>query len=283
MNTHFAFFGTDEFAVKVLETLSDRGLAPHLVITTPDRPKGRKLILTPPPVKIWAEEHNIYVLQPEKLNDAAFLEALGTGWDLFIVAAYGKIVPEKIFNLPTYKTLNIHPSLLPQFRGPSPVATAILHNVRDTGVTVMQIDKEMDHGPIVAQKAVHIDIWPERHELEMFFAVEGANLLADTLSAYIAGSISPQPQDDTEASYCYMITKEMGLIDLSDQPYDNWRKIQALHGWPGTYFFSEHEGKKIRVSIRKAHYENNVLTIETVVPEGKKEMSYHDFLRGHHS
>lgn len=281
MNTTFAFFGTDEFAVNVLETLKSRGLIPTLVVTTPDKPKGRKLIMTPPPVKVWAEKEGIETAQPEKLSDDPFLKKLRSHeWDVFIVAAYGKIIPEHVFNIPKHKTLNIHPSLLPEFRGPSPVATAILHDMRNTGVTIMQIDKDMDHGPIVVQKPYHFDTWQNREELEKFFAIEGATLLADALPDYIAGTLKLEPQDDTEATYCHFITKDMGLIDLNDNAYDNWRKIQALHGWPGTHFFADHHGARVRVSIRKAHYQDNALTIETVVPEGKKEMSYQDFLRG---
>jgi methionyl-tRNA formyltransferase len=278
---HFAFFGTDEFAVSVLETLRTRNLIPSLIITTPDRPKGRKLTLTPPQVKVWAQNNHIEISQPEKLKDESFFNKIsGKDWDLFIVAAYGKLIPENIFNLPKHKTLNIHPSLLPILRGPSPVATAILNDIRNTGVTVMQIDKEMDHGAIISQKAMHIDTWPNRDELEKSLAIEGANLLADTLPNYLNGKLASEPQDDAKASYCRMITKDMGLTNLNDLPYDNWRKIQALHGWPGTFFYTEHTGKQIRVSIRKAHYQDNVLTIETVVPEGKKEMLYQDFLRG---
>jgi methionyl-tRNA formyltransferase len=280
MNITFAFFGTDEFAVNVLETLKSRGLVPALVVTTPDRPKGRKLIMTPPPVKLWAENEGIRILQPEKMKDPHFIQDLGATWDMFVVAAYGKIIPESIFTIPKHKTLNIHPSLLPEFRGPSPVATAILHDKRSTGITIMQIDKEMDHGPIVVQKPYHFDTWQNREELEKFFAIEGADLLADALPKYIAGDIQLEPQDDAEATYCSFITKDMGLIDLNDNAYDNWRKIQALHGWPGTYFFADHKGAKVRVSIRKAHYQDNALTIETVVPEGKQEMAYQDFLRG---
>ncbi len=280
MYINFAFFGTDEFAVTVLETLKSRGLTPALIVTTPDKPKGRKLILTPPPAKVWAESQSIKVLQPEKLKDEAFLKELGAAWDLFIVAAYGKIIPESVFTIPKYKTLNIHPSLLPILRGPSPVATAMLHDMRNTGVTIMQIDKEMDHGPIIAQKAEHIESWPERDALEKHFAIEGANLLADSLEQYMKGKLQPRPQDDAEASYCQFITKDMGLLDLNANTYDNWRKIQALHGWPGTYFFVEHSGKKIRVAVRKAAFADGSLTIETVVPGGKKEMPYADFLRG---
>lgn len=277
----FAFFGTDEFAVHVLETLKTRGIIPSLVIATPDKPKGRKLILTPPPVKVWAEREQIELLQPEQLKDAVFIDTLQQyTWDFFLVAAYGKIIPELIINIPLHGTLNIHPSLLPLLRGPSPVATAILNDMKQTGVSLMKIDERMDHGPIIAQHILTITDWPERDELEKSCAIIGATLLADNIDNYLSGTLIPQSQDDTRATYCHMITKDMGHIDLSDDAYTNWRKIQALHGWPGTWFFVQHGEKTIRVSIRKAHYRDNVLTIETVVPEGKKEMSYPDFLRG---
>ncbi|MEN9647385.1 MAG: hypothetical protein RLY57_189 [Candidatus Parcubacteria bacterium] len=277
----FAFFGTDEFAVHVLETLKTRGIIPSLVIATPDKPKGRKLILTPPPVKVWAQQQHIELLQPEQLKDAAFVEQLQQyEWDFFLVAAYGKIIPESIINIPAHGTLNIHPSLLPLLRGPSPVATAILSNTKQTGVSLMKIDEKMDHGPIIAQQTLAITDWPERDELEKDCAIIGATLLADNISNYLTGILVPKAQDDTRATYCHMITKDMGHIDLTNDPYTNWRKIQALHGWPGTWFFVQHNEKQIRVSIRKAHYQDNVLTIETVVPEGKKEMLYSDFLRG---
>jgi methionyl-tRNA formyltransferase len=277
----FAFFGTDEFAVHVLETLKSCGLIPTLIISTPDKPKGRKLLLTPPPVKVWSVQQQIEVLQPEQLKDTSFIESLEQHeWDFFLVAAYGKIIPEHILNIPTRGTLNIHPSLLPLLRGPSPVATAILNDMKQTGVSLMRIDEKMDHGPIIAQQTLTITEWPERDELEKTCAIIGANLLADSINEYLSGTLVPQVQDDTHATYCHMITKDMGHIDLNDDVYTNWRKIQALHGWPGTWFFVQHGEKTIRVSIRKAHYRDNVLTIETIVPEGKKEMSYDDFLRG---
>ncbi|TSC60913.1 MAG: methionyl-tRNA formyltransferase [Parcubacteria group bacterium Gr01-1014_107] len=143
----FVFWGTDEFAVTVLETLKNKGLRLQLIITAPDKPKGRKLIVTPPPAKLWAKENNISLLQPEKL-DFEFCRRLSVvGCELFLVASYGRILPKKIINLPPHKTLNIHPSLLPRLRGPSPIQQTILREEKP-GVTIIKMDEKMDHGPI---------------------------------------------------------------------------------------------------------------------------------------
>ena len=283
MNTHinFAFFGTDEFAVTVLNTLALKGLSPSLVVTTPDAPKGRHLTLTPPPVKDWAEERKIPILQPEKLKDEALKSELeNMNLDLFVVASYGKIIPESIFNIPKYKTLNIHPSLLPKLRGASPVSTAILEDLKDTGVTVMQIDAGMDHGPIVAQENYHVGEWLPKQELESTLATVGAMLLAKTIPGYINGTIQPIPQDDTKASYTKMVEKKDAEIDLRDDPYLNFRKILAYAEWPKAFTFFETASHKIRAQITEATFENGELLILKVIPEGKKEMDFEDFKRG---
>lgn len=277
----WAFFGTDEFAVTVLNTLSLKGLVPSLVITTPDAPKGRHLVLTPPPVKDWANERNINILQPEKLKDPAFSsQLLASSFDLFIVASYGKIIPESIFNIPKHKTLNIHPSLLPKLRGASPVSTAILDDMKDTGVTVMQIDAGMDHGPIVAQQNYHVEEWVPRQELETTLATVGGMLLAKILPEYLNGKLAPVAQNDAEASYTKMVEKSDAEIDLNNDAYLNFRKIMAYHSWPKAYTFFETANTKIRAQISEASWENNELIIERIIPEGKKEMDYEDFKRG---
>lgn len=278
---NFAFFGTDEFAVTVLNTLSLKGLVPSLVITTPDAPKGRHLTLTPPPVKDWANERQIQILQPEKLKDESLKSELEkNNFDLFVVASYGKIIPEMIFNIPRYKTLNIHPSLLPKLRGASPVATAILEDMKDTGVTIMQIDEKMDHGPIIAQQKYHVDDWLPRQELETTLATLGAMLLAKTIPEYINGKIDPVAQNDFEATYTKMVEKKDAEINLEDDPYLNFRKIMAYSEWPKAFTFFETDDYKIRAQITEARFENGELIIEKVIPEGKKEMDYEDFKRG---
>ena len=161
---NIVFFGTPKFSVQIMEKLKGNDLTPSLLITTPNKPKGRKLILTPPETKIWAEENKIKVLQPTKLKDPEFLKEMSANnWDLFIVASYGKIIPKEILDMPKYGTINVHPSLLPRLRGASPMQSAILSEDK-TGVTIMLMDEEMDHGPILIQKDLEIDNWPPNIE-----------------------------------------------------------------------------------------------------------------------
>jgi methionyl-tRNA formyltransferase len=290
------FFGTPQFAVTILKELKTAGIVPALVITAPDKPQGRGLVMTPPPVKVWAKENKIKVIQPETLKEnpvnanekttqtSPLAELTNQPWDLFIVAAYGKIIPENILEIPKYKTLNVHPSLLPKLRGASPIESTILNDDQETGVTIMRLDKEMDHGPIVAQEKIpteKIEIWPiPAPTLENILAHQGGALLAKILPDWTTGKIAEKEQNHTDATYCQKITKADGLINLADNPYKNYLKICAYSGWPGSYFFAERSGKKIRVSIKEATYKDDLLQILRVIPEGKKEMPYNDFLRG---
>ncbi len=277
----FVFFGTPEFAMIILEELELKGIVPALVVTAPDKPKGRKLVITPSEVKLWAQAHNIPVLTPEKLKDEEFVAELSKHeWDLFVVAAYGKIIPKNILEMPKRGVLNVHPSLLPKFRGSSPIEGAILSDEKFTGVTIMQLDEEMDHGPVLAQRERIRTIWPPKgSELTRDLAHFGGVLLADIIPEWMNG-LKAFPQDHTRATFTKKITKEDGLIDLSGDALKNFKKIRAYDDWPGAYFFTERNGKQIRVRITDAEYKNDALKLTRVVPEGKKEMSYEDFLRG---
>lgn len=278
-----AFFGTPQIAVWVLEELEKNGILPSLVVTNPDAPSGRKMLLTPSPVSEWARAHGINTLKPATLNDIGVQEALqNSGSDIYIVAAYGKIIPQSILDIPVHKTLNVHPSLLPAFRGASPIRSAILEDANPTGVTIMILTSGIDEGPILAQEAVLIpkEEWPLKGLLlDELLARRGGALLAKTIPDWVAGRITPSEQPHEEATYSKKITKEMGLISLSDDPYTNLRKIRAFDGWPGTYFFHEKNGVSIRIKIVDAHIENDTLYIDRIIPEGKKEMSYEDFLK----
>lgn len=284
-NIKFAFWGTSEFSVYILDSLKSRGFLPELIISTPDRPQGRKLEIKPTLTKIWAEENNIPVLQPAKLDDEFFYSLQSTDYSLFIVASYGKIIPERFLNIPKYKTLNVHPSILPELRGPSPIETAILRDIKNTGVSIMRLDKEMDHGPIVAQTNYTVSEWPKKDDLEKTFGEIGGELLAQTLPKWIAGEIKEEEQEHSKATYCKKIEKQDALIDLNADPYENFRKIKAYSGWPNAFYFVPHGDKKIRIIIKDAKYEDDLfgkgkLIITRVIPEGKKEMSYEDFLNG---
>ncbi|MBU4480344.1 methionyl-tRNA formyltransferase [Patescibacteria group bacterium] len=276
---NIAFFGTPEFSVNILEKMKEAELAPSLVITVPDKPKGRKLLLTPPETKIWAEKNNVAILQPTKLKDEKFLNELKeTNWDLFIVASYGKIIPQAVLDIPKYNTINIHPSLLPRLRGASPLQSAILTEDK-TGMTIMLMDAEMDHGPILAQKELDTPNWPIKiDELENVMAEIGGQMLVEIIPKWIKGEIKIQEQDHSKATYINKINKEEAFIDLNENPEKNYRKILALQNF-NPYFFAERNGKKIRVIIKDAKIEEEKLIFTRVLPEGKKEMDYQDFFR----
>ena len=275
----FVFFGTPQLAVTVLDELEATSLVPSLVVTMPDEKKGRGLALTPPPVKTWAETHSIPVLQPVVFTDEIIGILKKGAFDVFIVVAYGKILNKEVLDLPRRGTLNVHPSLLPRLRGPSPIRSAILNDERHTGVSIILLDEEMDHGPIVAQKPVTTDWPPHASELERALMQAGGKLLAQILPQWVAGHIEAREQNHDLATYSEKIEKEDGLLDLNADGYKNLLKIRAYEGWPVTYTFFERNKKKIRVQILDAHSDNGKLVIDKVKPEGKREMSYEEFLR----
>lgn len=270
---NFVFFGTDLFAVKVLSELKKLGLIPGLIITTPDTPQGRHLILTPPPVKIWVQQNKINFDQPEKLKNYQ----LPADLDFVLVASYGKILPANLLAQWPGKFLNIHPSLLPHYRGPAPLQAAIANNETDIGVTIMVVDEAMDHGPIVATRTVTINQkWFE--ELRDETAQIGAKLLVKILPDWLAGKLKSEAQNHGQATYTKKINKSDGEINLTDEPVKTFAKIRAYTPTPGAYFFTKKNGKRIRVIIKKARLEDGQLLIERVVPEGKKETDYASFL-----
>ena len=279
-----AFFGTPDIAVWVLEELEKEGILPSLVITNPDSAQGRKMIVTETPVALWAHAHQIPVEKPESLREAHMESLLrDSGCELFIVAAYGKIIPESILNIPKFKTLNMHPSLLPKLRGASPIRSAILHNVFPTGVSIMILTKGVDEGPILAQEEENIPMedWPLRGTvLDEKLARHGGTLLAKTIPAWVNGEITPHEQSHSDATYSEKLTKEMALIDLNDDPVTNLHKIRAFDAWPGAFFFYTNPQRvTLRVKIIDAEIHEGKLNILRVIPEGKKEMNYADFIR----
>lgn len=281
-NTRVAFWGTSAFAVHTLNALAAYGITPELVVATPDKPAGRKKLLTPPPAKTWAGEHHLSTFQPASLKDKEVVDTLKEEgpWDLFIVASYGKIIPEEILHIPKHNTINIHPSLLPELRGPSPVRTAILEKA-NTGVSIMEMNAEMDAGPIIAQCEVPVDVWPPKtHALEETLAKEGVDLLVESVPAWMRGEEKATPQDHEKATFTKKFTKQDAELNWNDDPETNYRKIQAFDGNPRAFYFEEKEGKQIRVLVTDAECTNGELAITRVIPEGRKEMSYEDFKRG---
>lgn len=269
MNTSFVFFGTPEFSTIILDELKQQGYLPSLIITAPDKPVGRKQVLTSPAVKIWADENNIECWQPEHPRD--IVEKLQQRQDdLYIVAAYGYILSSTILDIPKHGTLNVHTSLLPLHRGACPIESAILAGDEITGSTIMLMDEKLDHGPILAQEAFPLDPNTDRIQLFEKLAHHGGLLLAQTLAPWISGTIKTQEQEHNKATFCRKIQKSDGDITNND---DNtrYRKYLAYFGWPGVFYFDE-RGKRIKIT--KARFEAGKFIIEKIIPEGKSEMDF---------
>lgn len=286
-NIKFAFFGTSELSVKVLDILIKNGYAPDLIITTPDKPQGRKMILTPPPVKIFALEHNLKIAQPHSLltyNPSSSAGGLQPNtYNLLLVASYGKIIPKYILDIPKFGALNVHPSLLPKFRGPSPIQSFILSGEEKTGVTIMLMDAKIDNGPILASQKLKVESHKlNAKELEEKLAELGGQMLVDVIPKWINGEIKAVEQDHSQATFTKKITKEDGLVDLQkDSPKIIYKKFLAFQPWPGIYYFTEKNNRKTRVIITDMELsESDELKIKKVKPEGKKEMTFADFLKG---
>lgn len=284
MNKRLVFFGSAPLAIPTLEALKEGGMLPTLIVTTPDRAVGRGNMMTSPETKAWADANEIDCIQTDHANDTLIEALQNTEWDLFIVASWGMIMPKHILDIPKQGTLNVHPSLLPKYRGASPIISQILMDDREAGVTIMLMDEKMDHGPILAQSRITIDQedWPvDLPTLEAMLSEEGGRLLVETIPAWLRGDIAPEDQDHTKRTLTKKITKEDGALNLEDDAYQNYLKICAFKGNIGTYFFARKKtGETLRVKIADAEYENGVLTLTRVIPEGKKEMDYEDFLRG---
>jgi len=295
----FAYFGSSQVSIYVLDELIRAGFMPALVVTTPDKPQGRGLAMAQNVMKSWALERGLRITDPAELDAAAETALRAEACDLFIVASYGKIIPKSIVFMPSRGTLNMHPSPLPRYRGAAPLPQTMLDDARHTGATIMRMDEKMDHGPIIASRQVEITEWPTYEEFEERMAREGGRLLAEVLPDWIAGRLPEREQDHARATFTKKILKEDALLDLSgassfagDTGYANFRKIQAYHGWPLAYFMAEKlsrtetrdpasAAKKLRVKIASASFKDNRLVIERVVPEGSREMAYGDFLKGY--
>lgn len=276
----FAFFGTPELAAVFLDQLEHAGLLPSLVITVPDARQGRGLTAKPPATKLWAETRHISVLQPEVLDERLALELRSHKFDVFIVIYYGKVLPKNILDIPARGTLNTHFSLLPRWRGTSPVRAAIAGDDRNVGTSIILLDEKIDHGPVVAQKHIRTSEWPpSAREFERQATLESARLLVEILPSWLNGDIEAREQNHDVSTYCPKFEKEDGLLDLSENGYKNLLKIRAFDTTIGTYTFFDRSGKKIRVQILDAHLESGKLIIDRVKPAGKREMGYEEFLR----
>ena len=287
------FMGTPDFAAPALKQLVSNNYEISAVITAPDKPIGRKQEVTPPPIKKLALQYKIPVLQPEKILNSSWpkpdlkSQILNLNPDLIVVSAYGKIIPKEILDIPQYGSLNIHPSLLPKYRGPSPIQFAILNGEKITGATIMLMDEKMDHGPILAQEKIEIPSDETSQTLHDKLAQLGADLLIKTIPQYVQGEIKPKPQDEKNASYTKILTREDGKIDWRKSAESIERQIRAFTPWPGAWTI---DGKRLKILKAKVVDKKDGLTFKTkrgylllemVQPEGKKTMSGEEFIRGY--
>jgi methionyl-tRNA formyltransferase len=266
----YIFFGTPIVARDTLAALLEHGFTPKLVVTSPDAPRGRGLVLTPSPVKVLALEKGVEVTTPEKLDDATMTAIRAYGADYGVCVAYGKIFPEALIYAFPKGVLNVHYSLLPKYRGATPLEAALLAGERETGVTIQKMVKELDAGDIIAQQATPIAPDETAREVRPRLIALGAELLVATLSAYLAGEITPTVQDAALATRSGKLKKEDGQLDLAAPAAENWNRYRAYADSIGTYFIEN--GK--RMKITKASLTGGKFVIERVIPEGKKEVAY---------
>jgi methionyl-tRNA formyltransferase len=296
------FMGTPDFSVPILNRLLTDGYEVIGVVTQPDRPVGRKKTMTPPPVKIAAEQHGIPVFQPEKLRDEASLQAILNLYpDLVITAAYGQILPKKLLDAPTYGCINVHASLLPELRGGAPIHYAIIQGKEKTGITIMYMAEKLDAGDILAQTVVPIAERDTVGTLHDKLSEAGADLLSDTLPKLLNGEITPIKQDDREATFAPNIKHEQEKIDWHKTGEEIYNHIRGLNPWPVAY--TTLDGKPIKIWWGEKQLRPNIERPGTIVavekdgfivatgnstaikitelqPAGKKRMPAAQFLLG---
>ena len=240
------FFGSPEFAVPSLHALIEAGHDVVAVVSQPDRPAGRGHGTTPPPVKLAAQENGLAVLQPLKVSDADSVEALqDLGADVFVVAAYGQILRQRVLDIPARGCLNVHASLLPRHRGASPIAAAILAGDTVTGVTIMEMVRSLDAGPMVARVEEWITPFDTTGSVEERLSHRGAALLAEVLEDWAAGRLVATPQDEGHLTYAPQIARTDALLDWTLPAVDLWRRVRAYQPWPVA--FTRFRGQELRI------------------------------------
>lgn len=266
------FMGTPDFARTVLESLVNGGYNVVLCCCQPDKPVGRKKIITPPPVKVYAESKGIDVFQPDSMRTPEAYETISEySPDLIITAAYGKILPVNILNIPFLGCVNVHASLLPKYRGAAPVQYAIMNGDKVTGVTIMEMDEGMDTGAMISRVEVPIDDEVDTETLMAELAKEGSKLLIDTLPKYLGGEIPAVVQNNDEATVCGQIKPDQGVIDWNMSAQKIHDLVRALTNWPGASTMLD--GNKLK--IYKTHvteFEDNDLKPGQIVKAHKKDL-----------
>ncbi|GGF11454.1 methionyl-tRNA formyltransferase [Halobacillus andaensis] len=298
--TRIAFMGTPDFAVPVLEQLVEHNYEVVLVVTQPDRPKGRKKTLTPPPVKQAATRLGIPVVQPNKIKEE-YEQVLQFEPDLIVTAAFGQILPEELLQAPPHGCINVHASLLPELRGGAPIHYSIIQGKKETGVTIMYMVKKLDAGDILTQVKVPIEDHDHVGTLHDKLSKAGSDLLIETLPPLLAGDLTPQKQDDDQATFASNIKREQEKIDWSNDQQSIYDHIRGMHPWPvaftywngkplklwwgekvdgtfdqkpGTVVEFHQDGMLVATGDRKA------IKVTDLQPSGKKRMDGQAFLNG---
>lgn len=297
------FMGTPEFSVPILDALiQEEDYEVIGVVTQPDRKVGRKKVMTPPPVKKKAREHSIPVFQPEKLSGSEELEqVLALGPDIIVTAAYGQYVPTKMLKAPKFKSVNVHASLLPKYRGAAPIHYALINGDKETGVTIMYMEKEMDAGDIISQRSLTIE--PEDTVGTLFekLSLVGRDLLLDTLPDIFSGTHTPIKQDPSEVTFSPMISRDEEKIDWTKRAETIAYKVRGMNPFPGAYTLlngqrfkiwlaeavdrssKEAPGTIVRLTkddMQVQCGEQTVLALKVVQPFGKPKMTIEDYLPG---
>src|SRR5699024_1593310 len=295
------FMGTPEFSVPILQQLIQSEYEIVLVVTQPDRPKGRKKIITPPPVKVAAEKNNLPVFQPEKLTDD-FQTIIDYQPDLIVTAAYGQLLPKELLEAPAYGCINVHASLLPELRGGAPIHYAILEGKKETGITIMYMAEKLDAGDILTQEKVAIASDDHVGSLHDKLSKVGATLLVNTLPKLFNQDVTPLKQDEERATYAPNIQRKQERIDWTKSNDDVYNHIRGLHPWPVA--FTTYEGKTMKIwwgtrvdkqykggpgeIVEKIDESSFVvvcgnqkgINITEIQPAGKRRMSVKDYLLG---
>ena len=298
MHPRTVFMGSPDFALPTL-----RALAEHYpvvgVVTQPDRPAGRGRTLTPPPVKLLAVELGLPLIQPTRLRLPEAMEQL-RAWapDLIVVAAFGQILRPEVLELPAYGCINVHASLLPRWRGAAPIQASLLHGDRETGVTIMIMDPGIDTGPVMAQRSLRIDPDDTAGSLSNRLAQLGADLLIDTLPAYLNGVLHPHHQVELQATYAPMLKKEDGQLDFSQSAAHLANQVRAFNPWPGAFLMRQGQPLKVHRAqaveaaspgqgVETVYQElpavgtrDGLLALVEVQPAGKKAMPGKVYLLG---
>ncbi|WP_243386801.1 methionyl-tRNA formyltransferase [Bacillus kexueae] len=296
------FMGTPDFAVPVLEQLIEDKYDVVAVVTQPDRPVGRKKVLTPPPVKVAAVNHGIPVLQPEKIREEAeWKKVLEFEPDLIVTAAFGQILPKELLEAPPLGCINVHASLLPELRGGAPIHYAILQGKEKTGITIMYMVEKLDAGDIISQVEVGIEESDHVGTLHDKLSAAGAKLLSETVPNILNETIQPIRQEEEKATFAYNIKREQEKIDWNKTGEEIYNHIRGLHPWPVAYTTLEDKVMKVwwgeKVSTQNSEAPGTIVKIENdgfivstgnetaikiteLQPAGKKRMKAEQFVRG---